>query len=291
MTTSRPPGRRRFLATVATGGLLGLFAGCFGDDGSSAADEAPGDAQSTETLGDQPYPSDLVGRPAFVDELDTHVGQARFPDPSPSLIPELTKARFVAVAAEDDGEAAYADRIRAIREPVFEPLYRYDAVVVLLSEDRRERLNDTRLDQLRSQAGIDDANVTLTDDPEQIVESLLDERAMTFGHYPNAPIHFINAAESRGLDALEQSPDERAATAPDAHRTYVRQRTRIRAVVDGGREIATAAYEDRIDELLDQAPGDRQYDSASAYADTVAFNAALAAESMLETSGEIVQGP
>lgn len=213
------------------------------------------------------------------------------PTRTPDLIPELTKARFVAADARDAGGDQFADRVAAVRDPAFEPLNRFDAVSILASERRREQLDDERREKLRETAGLADANVTLEDDPEVVFSTLLDDREKTFFDYPGTPLHVIEAAESEGLDLLAASPDERAADVDESHRTYVRQRARIEVVVAGARRLATEAYGETIDQITERSPSDRTYDSAEAYASVVAFNAALAAEAMLAEDGELVTPP
>lgn len=242
-------------------------------------------------MGERPFPSALVGDDAYVDEFADSVDGSRFPGPDADLIPRLTKARFVAAAARDADETAFAERIDRHREPVFEPLVRFDAVATLVDETRRDRLDDDEIDDLVSKAGLDDEAVTPNDDPETVVDAALTDRDRTFFDYPAPPLHVVESARSRGRELLEETPDERAGAVEDDHRTYVRQRASVEAIVAGARDLAMDAYDDVIEDIRAESPSNRTYESEETYAEVVAFNAALAAESMLEANGEIVTPP
>lgn len=277
--------RRSVLTAAATGIPLALV-GCL-DDGP----EFELDTDGTTTLGDRPYPTVLVGDERFIEGLDVAIEEGAFPDPNPGLIPVLTKARFVAEAARDEQEEAFADRIAERRDPLFEPLKRFDALTVLLDEGRREELNASERERLREVTGIDDAEVSLEDDPEEIADALLDDRIRTFSHYPGPPLTVIEAARDRGVELLEEPPDERAADVADEHAEYVRQRGVVQAVVAGARDLAPDAYEDVATRFRESDRREWPYEDETEYADVVAFNAALAAESMLESDGELVTPP
>lgn len=59
----------------------------------------------------------------------------------------------------------------------------------------------------------------------------------------------------------------------------------------GGRDVAAGECEEVIDRIHGELLSDRRYEDEEDYAEVVAFNAALAAESMLEDDGEIVTPP
>lgn len=297
MSDQPPPSRRRFLrAAVGLAATIPL-AGCLGSDdagpsaGAPTATDTDGSSAPAETLGERPMPADLVGSGPYVDALGGRVERDRFPDPDADLLPELTKARFVAAAATDAGEDEYAERVSDHRGPAFEPLHRFDAVVVLSTERRREQLNETQRERLLAETGLDDENVSWDDDRAAVVTRVLDDRELTFFDYPAPPHHLIEAAESTGLDRLDRGPDERAEAVAEAHRPYVRQRAQIEAVVVGAREVAMDAYDDASDRLRQASPTDWEYTGPEDYAEVVAFNASLAAESMLASDGKLPTPP
>lgn len=305
MSERRPLGRRKYLL-----GTLGLalptgVAGCIGSDEDPPAESnadstavaaesqtAESDTgQTADLFGERPYPAALVGAAQYVTALAEWIERARFPDPDPDLVPALTKARFVVEAATQAGEVDFAEQVRTQREPVLEPLRRYDAVVTLVSEARRERLSADERAELRSLAGLDDEDVSWDDGRQAVLEATLDERALTFFDYPGPPGHVIEAAHDRGRDSLDRDPDERATAVDEDPRPYVRQRATVEAVVTGGRDLAAAAFDEHVEQIRAASPSERDYGSPEEYARVVAFNAALAAESMLAEDGELVTPP
>lgn len=282
MTCLIPPSRRRLLLIIAGTILSKPLAGCLERNGSTS---------SSDTLGEQPFPQELVGVADYGDELEDSIERNRFPDPDASLIPELSKARFVADAARDAGDVEFANRIEHLRDPVFEPLVRFEAVTTLIDERRRNRLDETEVDELVSKAGIDEEEVTLDDDPETIIDTALDDRELTFFDYPAPPLHVIEGSESRGRELLDENPDEREREVSDERRTYVNQRAKTEAIVVGARDLAVDAYDDVIEQIRTESLSNRAYENEETYAEVVAFNAALAAEAMLEADGEIITPP
>ena len=246
---------------------------------------------SLPSLGERPFPSTLVGDETFVRALDHVAESGSFPQPDAGLVPELTKARFVAATARDEGNERYADRVEQRRDQPFDPLDRFDAVTVLSSEDRRESLDEAERERLRSVAGFDETGLSPDDERELVFTELLTDRERTFFHYPGPPGHVIEEAAARGRESLDTPPAERAADAPDEHATYVHQRATVEAVAAGGRELATEASEAVADQLREEDSLGWPYDDTDEYAATVAFNAALAAESILEANGELVTPP
>jgi hypothetical protein len=238
----------------------------------------------------RPYPPEFIGDEAYLAALDERLEADRFPDPDASLIPELTTARFVAEAARDTDENTFAEKIDARREPVFDPLIRFEVVATLSDDQQRDQLATDEFEELVSQAGLN-GTISREDDPAVIVEEGLTGREMTFFDYPAPPLHVIESATSTGRELMERNPEERAETSSDHQQPYVQQRETIEAVVIGGRDVATEAYDDGIDRIHAASPSDRTYEDAEEYAEVVAFNAALAAESMLEDDGEIVTPP
>ncbi|WP_049927714.1 hypothetical protein [Halopiger goleimassiliensis] len=280
MPDDSSPGRRRLLRSVAGGGLSLPLVGCLERLESSA---------STERFGERPFPPELVGDEAYAAALEDRIDRDRFPDPNADLLPELTKARFVADAARAGGAAEFADRIDRLREPVFEPFVRFEAVMTLVTD--RDRLEGAEIDALVTKAGLENESVPLDAEPGTIIETALDERERTFTHYPGPPLHVIESAESRGRELLDEGPDERAQAVDADHRPYVRQRATIEAIVAGGREIAAEAYDDVIDRITDESPSNRTYEDENEYAEVVAFNAAVAGDSMLEEDGQLLVPP
>lgn len=261
------------------------FVGCLEQVDSGSSTPSP------ETLGERPFPRALVGDGAYVDDLERSIEQRRFPDPDASLLPEVTKARFVADAARDAGSEPFARRIERRREPLFEPFYRFELLSLFGDEQRQDDLTEDEIDEAFERAGLDDEDVTLEDDPETVVETVYTDRDLTFADYPATPLHVVEGAASRGRELLDETPDERAASVDDEHRPYVRQRAQIEAVVAGARDLAAKAYDDVIDRIREESPSNRPYEDAESYAEVVAFNAALASEAMLEEDGEITTPP
>lgn len=253
--------------------------------------ESDSSASAPETLGERPFPRALVGDDAYVDDLERRIEQRRFPEPDASLLPEVTKARFVADAARDAGSEPFARRIERLREPLFEPFYRFELLSLFGDEQRRDELAEDEIDEALERAGLDDENVTLEDDRETVVETAYTDRDLTFADYPAPPLHVIEGAASRGRELLDETPDERAASVDDERRPYVRQRAQIEAVVAGARELAAEAYDEVIDRIREESPSNRTYEDAETYAEVVAFNAALASEAMLEEDGELTTPP
>lgn len=214
-------------------------------------------------------PSDRVTSAAYLSTLDERLASDGFPDPNPALIPLLTEARFVATAAADAGNDEYADRVRDRRAPVVTPLENFDRTV-------RE---------LRTGTEPPDRAAARTE-----IRERLDRRERTFFDYPGPPHHFVEAAADGGREALDAATriEELQAATADRWNEYVDQRVTVTAVATGGTEIATSAYEEwsRTD-----SPSGIEYDDADQYADVVAFNGALAAESMLAANGELVVPP
>lgn len=284
--------RRRFLAAATGVTLSSALAGCFGEGPLGGRADRPQATEPTiDPTAERPMPQTFVGQEKYVHALAASVDQDGFPSPDPDLVPALTKARFVGEASREDGEDGFADRVAELRDPVVAPLRRFDAVTVLATPDRRERLNDTQRQRLRETADLESRGVSLSDDPETIRREGLSDRERTFFDYPGPPLHVVEAAESRGLETLDRGPEERAADVDEPHRRYVRQRTRVVAVVGGAREVAAEAYDQAIDRIRNRSLSNRPYETTAAYEDVVAFNAGLAAESMLETDGELVTAP
>lgn len=77
----------------------------------------------------------------------------------------------------------------------------------------------------------------------------------------------------------------------ERRRSYVEQRETVEAVAAGARALALDSYADVIDRIHAQELSTRTYEDEGAYADVVAFNAGLAAESMLEDDGELTTPP
>jgi hypothetical protein len=235
-------------------------------------------------------PPELIGDEAYLDALDERLDADRFPDPDASLIPALTTARFVAEAACDAGETAFAEKIDARRGPVFDPLIQFEVVATLSDDQQRERLAADEFEELVSQAGLN-GTISREDDPAVIVEAGLTEREMTFFDYPAPPLHVIESAKATGKELMDRSPDERTETSSDQQQLYIQQRGTIEAVVIGGRDVAAEAYDDGIDRIHAKSPSERTYKDEEEYAEVVAFNAALAAESLLEDNEELVTPP
>jgi len=269
---------RRQLLTALGAGLAVPTAGC--------SQRTPQDSQSN-LLTMRPFPRELVGDDAFVDQLTDSIESQRFPAPDPALPPVLTKARFVADAASAAGEDAFAARITEQREPLFEPLLRFDTVVRIVSLSEEDRLDEVDLEELTSRVDLTPDELPLEEDPETIVEAALTERERTFFDYPGPPGHMVEAAQNRGRDQAEQTPTERASDVPEPHREYVRQRATVEQVAAGARPIAVDAYGD----LRSADALSRTYESSDEYASVVAFNIGLASESMLEDDGELITPP
>lgn len=236
------------------------------------------------------YPSDHIGDDAYLDEFTQRLEAGRFPAPDARLIPELTSARFVAAGAREANEYAFAAQVDDRRNPVFAPLSRFEAVATLMDDRRREQLGEEEFDELMSDVELLET-VSFEDNPAVILNETLTKREMTFFDYPAPPLHVIEGAASEGREMIDYSATERAERAPDRHRTYVQQRATIEAIVIGGRDLAAAAYEEVIDRIHGESPSDRRYEDEDDYAEVVAFNAALAAESMLDDDGEIGTPP
>jgi hypothetical protein len=236
------------------------------------------------------YPSEHIGDDAYLDELTRRLEAGRFPDPDASLIPEVTRARFVAAGAREANEHAFAAQVDDRRNPVFAPLTRFEAIVTLMDDRRRDQLGEEEFNDLMSDVELPET-VSFGDDPAVILTETLTKREMTFFDYPSPPLHVIERAASEGREMIDPSSNERAESVPDRHRTYVQQRATIEAIVIGGRNVATGAYEEVIDRIHRESPSDRRYEDEDDYAEVVSFNAALAAESMLEDDGEIVTPP
>lgn len=274
MPDARPSCRRQFLLTIAGAVLAMPLAGYLGDP--------------SDPLGQQPYPPELIGDEDFLDALDERIEVGRFPDPDADLVPELTKARFVAEAARDADQDIFADRIDDLRSPVFEPLIRFEVASTLIQQ--REQLDEDEFNALVSKAGLK-GNVSFEDDPALIVEEGLTKRDKTFFDYPAPPLHVIESAESKGRELVERSPKEQAESVDDQHQIYVHQRATVEAIVVGARDLAAETYGDVIDRIHAESPSNRTYEDEEEYAEVIAFNASLAAESMLEHRGEIITPP
>jgi hypothetical protein len=162
-------------------------------------------------------------------------------------------------------------------------------VATLTDEQRRERFGADEFDELVSEVELP-KTVSFEVDPEIRLTDALTEREMTFFEYPAPPLHVIESAMSRGRKMIDNTSKERAENVPDQHRTYVRQRETIEAIVIGGRDVASAD-EDVIDRIHRQSSSERRYEDTKEYAEVVAFNAALAAESMLEDDGKLITPP
>lgn len=254
-------------------------------------DFTPGSGRPSGTLGTEPFPRELVDVDEYVDELADAIERKRFPELDADLVPELTKARFVADGARNRGNVEFTDRIERLRETMFEPLVRFEAVSALADERRRDRLDRSEIAELVSKAGLDGEAVTPDADLETLVDDALDDRESTFFDYPAPPLHVVESAESRGHELLDETPDRGDAAGSDERRTYVRHRTTVEAVVVGARDVATEAYDDVIERIRAESPSNRAYEDAETYAEVVAFNAALAGEAMLEEDGKLTTPP
>ena len=217
----------------------------------------------------RPYPPELVGEEAYLDELDRQLEAGRFPDPDASLIPELTKARFVAEAARATEEHLFAERIDACRDPVFDPLMRFEVVATLTDEHRREQL-----DELVSEVDLPDTP-SPEDDPEAFLSEAVSQRELTFFDYPVPPLHVIEAAVSEGRELIDGLSEERIESVPE-QQAYLRQRVTVETIVAGARDLAASAYEDVIDRIRTESASDARYEDQDEYAGVIGFNAALA---------------
>ena len=238
----------------------------------------------------RPYPHEHVGNASYFEEFTQHIESGRFPDPNADLIPELTTARFVAMAAREVGEVEFANRIDEVRHPVFEPLDRFEVAAVLIDGGRSEGFDIDKFDALVAEAGFSDADAP-EDNPETFLTENLSERELTFFDYPAPPLHVIESAESRGRDKVNDSAAELVESVPEQHRLYVGHRLTIEAVVLGTRGMAADVYEEVIEGIHAESLSNRRYENADEYAEVVAFNAALAAEAMLESNGELTTPP
>jgi hypothetical protein len=306
MDESNGASRRRVLAGFAALASAPLV-GCLDGSGTDDADEANASEIETETtdtqsytttatpvsiddaatLGTTPYPSTLVGNEEFPRELRAVSEQERFPDPDADLVPELTKARFVAEAARSAGNDDYASRVSEIRDPLFEPLLRFDAAAVLMSESRREQYNESQIKRVLNESGLDERGVTANDSRAQLYQKGLDRRTLTFFDYPGSPVHFIPGAARRGRE-LMRTTHATTTAADESRRTYLDHRRTVTAIVVGARDLGARVYP-KLEESGRSTS--RSYQDADAYAEVIAFNAALAGESMLESDGELIQGP
>lgn len=255
--------RRHLLTAVGVIGLAGL-AGCTGSVRTPGTNASENDSPTTDVT-DPVAPSDRVGSEAYLATLEARIESDRFPNPVPDLIPLLTEARFVSDAATAAESDEFVASVSDLRRPPFEPLENFDETVARARE-------------------------TEADDPEAFVKERLSRRERTFFDYPAPPHHFIEAARNRGRERLDATArrEELKDAIGDESSTYVEHRVTIEAVVAGGTDLAREAYEER-DEA--EFPSGVEYDSAEHYADVITFNAALAAEAMLEYNGEIITPP
>ncbi len=211
-------------------------------------------------------PSDRVGSESYLITLDKGVAACEFPHPDPDAVPALTGARHVIEAAEDAGDDDYATAVRERCEPVLAPLAEFQSTIA----------------DLRAEA---------PDDAAAAYRERLDRRTRTFLDYPEPPHDFAEAAERAGRELRDV--DVEAAEAD-----HERERRRVRAVVGGARAntdawLAAVGFENGTpgDEAFDRREFAVEYESPAAYADTVAFNIGLAAETWLARNGDIPRPP
>lgn len=198
---------------------------------------------------------DVVGSETYIEELEAFAGR-EFEGYSPEDVLELNRARFVAEEARSDDEAEYAEKVEELRSTLFDPLESFD----------------------RKAAAEEFEDMT--------------EREKTFFHYPTAPHDYIEMSEHIGLEQLHDVAD------PDALERYegdafLEQQLRLRAIAEGAREIAEGHYEEVCERFDGGHAFDMEFDyeSSEEYAETVAFNATLAAESFFEQTGDLVYPP
>jgi hypothetical protein len=237
----------------------------------------------------RPYPAERVRDEGYLDDLESRVTTDTFPDPDADLIPRLTTARFVAEAAREAGEGEFAANVERVREPVFEPLNRFEVVAALSDGNHPEDADNEEFTRLVKEMGLSGVEPP-EDDPERLFTDHLSARELTFFDYPAPPLHVIESAESWDSVDVEETR-ERFESIPEEYRTYGEQRFRIEDIVRGARGIATDVYNEVIEEVQERSVAGVQYDDADEYAEVVAFNAALAAEAMLESTGELVTAP
>lgn len=240
-------------------------------------------------------PTDHVGSEEYVETLRERIERDRFPDPDPDLVPRLTAARHVAAAALEAGEDGFAERVLEARESVMAALHDYDTVMRVtrfVEDDRLDELDAETIRELDDLPLFDGLDVT-ADDPETITTEALTERELCFLDYPMPPNDLVRNAADIGLEELDRDPEaETAALEDEGLEAFVTERTEAEAVVEGAQLIAADAYESGlVEEIVAESPAASEYESADHYARVVAFNAGLAAESMLAQRGEIVTPP
>ena len=237
-------------------------------------------------------PRDRVGDDEYVRRLEDRIERDRFPDPT--LVPRLTEARHVAIAAREAGDEAFADRVLEACDSVLVALHNFDTVMRVTRYVEEDTLDDLADDTIRELDALDVFDgVDVTDaDAETIATEALEPRELRFLDYPMPPNDLVRNAVDIGLEELDVVLEEEVAAAEDALETFVAERLKTEAVVEGARLIATDAYESGlVDGVFEESLADSTYESADHYARVVAFNAGLAAESMLAQRGEIVTPP
>lgn len=197
----------------------------------------------------------VVGDDDYITDLET-LRDEDFTDRSHEDVLELHRARYVAEEARDRGDGGFADTVEDVRDDVFEPLERFDR-----------------------KAGQEDFGA-------------MTEREASFLHYPGPPHDFIEAAEAKGLERAQQKLGEQRFEDLYTAGDFSQEQLRLYAVGAGARELARQHYQ----QVRQRFAGNDEdfgfdYADADAYADAVAFNAALAAERWFEHNGDLVYGP
>ena len=237
----------------------------------------------------RPYPAERVRDEGYLKDLESRVGTDTFPDPDADLIPRLTTARFVAESAREMGEAEFAANVERVREPVFEPLNRFEVIAALSDGNHPDEADSEEFTRLVEEMGISGV-APPEDDPERFFTDYLSARELTFFDYPAPPLHVIESAES--WDSIDdEEARERFESIPEEYRTYGEHRFRIEDIVRGARGMVTDVYDEVIEEVQKRSVAGVPYEAADEYAEVVAFNAGLAAEAMLESNGELVTAP
>ena len=177
-----------------------------------------------------------------------------------------------------------------MREPVFEPLNRFEVVAALSDGNHPDDADNEEFARHVEEMGLSEVEVP-EDDLERFFTDHLSSRELAFFDYPAPPLHVIESAESWDNADNEEVARKRFESIPEEHRTYGEHRFRIEDIVRGAREMATDVYDEVIEEVRERSVAGRQYDDADEYAEVVAFNAGLAAEAMLESNGELVTAP
>lgn len=236
-------------------------------------------------------PTAHVGSEEYVETLRERIERDRFPDPDPELVPRLTEARHVALAAHDAGNESFAERVLEARESAMDPLHNYDTamrVTQFVEDDRLDDLESETIRELDELAPFDGVDIT-DDDAATIMTEALTPRELRFLDYPMPPNDLVRNALDIGLEELDHGPEAEREGVETELEAFVAERAKVEGVREGARLIATDAYESGlVEDIFAESLSNSAYDSADHYARVVTFNAGLAAESMLATSGEIV---